>query len=163
MIRESLKQYIEREVIPRYAAFDKAHREDHARMVIDRALTMGKAYDINEELLYTAAACHDLGLAIDRKTHHLESGKAIRQDARLAEWFTREQIETIAQAAEDHRASATTPPRSLYGALVAEADRIIDPVTRNTPKAATSTCSFRAPPTRNPSPSSVPSSATRPA
>ena len=173
MIRESLKQYIEREVIPRYAAFDKAHREDHARMVIDRALTMGKAYDINEELLYTAAACHDLGLAIDRKTHHLESGKAIRQDARLAEWFTREQIETIAQAAEDHRASATTPPRSLYGALVAEADRMIDPVTiggerwntstRNTPKAATSTCSFRAPPTRNPSPSSVPSSATRPA
>ena len=129
MIRESLKQYIEREVIPRYAAFDKAHREDHARMVIDRALTMGKAYDINEELLYTAAACHDLGLAIDRKTHHLESGKAIRQDARLAEWFTREQIETIAQAAEDHRASATTPPRSLYGALVAEADRMIDPVT----------------------------------
>ena len=109
MIRESLKQYIEREVIPRYAAFDKAHREDHARMVIDRALTMGKAYDINEELLYTAAACHDLGLAIDRKTHHLESGKAIRQDARLAEWFTREQIETIAH--------------------VAEADRMIDPVT----------------------------------
>ena len=129
MIRESLQQYIEREVIPRYAAFDKAHREDHARMVIDRALTMGKAYDINEELLYTAAACHDLGLAIDRKTHHLESGKAIRQDARLAEWFTREQIETIAQAAEDHRASATTPPRSLYGALVAEADRMIEPVT----------------------------------
>ena len=129
MIRESLKQYIEREVIPRYAAFDKAHREDHARMVIDRALTMGKAYDINEELLYTAAACHDLGLAIDRKTHHLESGKAIRQDACLAEWFTREQIETIAQAAEDHRASATTPPRSLYGALVAEADRMIDPMT----------------------------------
>lgn len=126
---ESLVQYVENEVIPRYAAFDKAHREDHARMVIDRALTMGKAYDINEELLYTAAACHDLGLAIDRKTHHLESGKAIRQDARLAEWFTREQIETIAQAAEDHRASATTPPRSLYGALVAEADRMIEPVT----------------------------------
>lgn len=129
MIRESLKDYIEGEVIPCYAGFDKAHREDHARMVIDRALAMGKAYDIDEEMLYTAAACHDLGLAVDRKTHHLESGKAIRANARLKEWFTKEQIETIAQAAEDHRASATTPPRSIYGALVAEADRMIEPIT----------------------------------
>lgn len=125
----SLEEYIETSVIPRYAAFDKAHREDHALAVIDRALAMGKAYDIDEDMLYTAAACHDLGLAVDRKSHHLESGKIIRADARLREWFSAEQIETIAQAAEDHRASATTPPRSIYGALVAEADRMIVPET----------------------------------
>ena len=125
----SLQEYIETSVIPRYAAFDKAHREDHALAVIDRALAMGKAYDIDEDMLYTAAACHDLGLAVDRKTHHLESGKIIRADARLREWFSEEQIETIAQAAEDHRASATAPPRSIYGALVAEADRMIVPET----------------------------------
>ena len=129
MIRQSLQDYIENEVIPRYATFDKAHREDHARMVIERALAMGKRYPVNEEMLYTAAACHDLGLSVDRKTHHLESGKIIRADARLRAWFSEEQIETIAQAAEDHRASATTPPRSLYGCLVAEADRMIEPVT----------------------------------
>ena len=125
----SLVQYIESGIIPRYAAFDKAHREDHARAVIDRALAMGKAYDIDENMLYAAAACHDLGLAVDRKTHHLESGRIIRADERLREWFTEEQVETIAQAAEDHRASATTPPRSIYGALVAEADRMIVPET----------------------------------
>jgi uncharacterized protein len=125
----SLEEYIETSVIPRYAAFDKAHREDHALAVIDRALAMGKAYDIDVDMLYTAAACHDLGLAVDRKTHHLESGKIIRADARLREWFSEEQIETIAQAAEDHRASATAPPRSIYGALVAEADRMIVPET----------------------------------
>ena len=129
MIREDIQKYIEGEVIPRYAAFDKAHREDHARMVIDRALAMGKAYDIDEEMLLVAAACHDLGLSVDRKTHHLESGRIIRADKRLPEWFTPEQIETIAEAAEDHRASATTPPRSIYGCLVAEADRLIEPET----------------------------------
>ena len=129
MIRQTLRDYIEQEIIPRYAAFDKAHREDHARMVIDRALAMGEAYDIDEEMLYAAAACHDLGLAVDRKTHHLESGRIIRADARLREWFSPEQIETVAEAAEDHRASATKPPRSIYGRLVAEADRMIDPVT----------------------------------
>ena len=126
-MNRSLRDYIESEIIPRYAAFDKAHREDHARAVIDRALAMGKAYDIDQDMLYTAAACHDLGLAVDRKTHHLESGRIIRADERLLEWFTPEQIEVIAQAAEDHRASATTPPRSIYGALVAEADRMIVP------------------------------------
>ena len=127
MIRKSLQDYIENEVIPRYASFDMAHREDHARTVVERALSMGKAYDIDEEMLYTAAACHDLGLAVDRKTHHLESGRIIRADARLREWFSDGQIEAIAQAAEDHRASATTPPRSIYGCLVAEADRMIEP------------------------------------
>ena len=125
----SLVRYIESEIIPRYAGFDKAHREDHARTVIDRALAMGEAYDIDRDMLYAAAACHDLGLAVDRKTHHLESGRIIRADARLREWFNEEQIETIAQAAEDHRASATAPPRSLYGRLVAEADRLIVPET----------------------------------
>lgn len=129
-IRSTLTLYIEDEVIPRYASFDMAHREDHARSVIARALAMAVQYpEIDTEMLYTAAACHDLGLSVDRKTHHLESGRIIRADARLREWFTPQQIEVIAQAAEDHRASATTPPRSLYGRLVAEADRLIVPET----------------------------------
>ena len=129
MIRRELQEYLEREVIPRYAAFDKAHREDHARSVVARAMAMGKNYDIDEEMLLTAAACHDLGLAVDRAAHHLESGRIIRADKRLKEFFNESQIETIAQAAEDHRASAKTPPRSIYGRLVAEADRMIEPVT----------------------------------
>ena len=128
-MRDAIVQYVENEVIPQYASFDKAHRGDHARSVIDRAMTMGRAYDIDPEMLYVAAACHDLGLAVDRKTHHLESGRIIRSDIHLREWFTPEQVETIARAAEDHRASASTPPRSIYGRLVAEADRMIDPLT----------------------------------
>ena len=40
--------------------------------------------------------------------------------------FTPEQIETMAQAVEDHRASSSHEPRSIYGKIVAEADRIID-------------------------------------
>ena len=129
MIRKSLHDYIFGDIVPRHAAFDRAHREDHALSVIERALEMGKQYAIDEEMLLTAAACHDLGLAVDRATHHLESGRIIREDARLREWFSPEQTETIAQAAEDHRASAKTPPRSIYGRLVAEADRMIEPET----------------------------------
>ena len=129
-LEPSLVTYIEETVIPQYTGFDKAHREDHARSVVERALTMAlQRADINQDMLYAAAACHDLVLSVCRETHHLESGRIIRADKRLQEWFTPEEIETIAQAAEDHRASAKTPPRSIYGALVAEADRMIVPET----------------------------------
>ena len=129
-LEPSLVAYMEETVIPQYAGFDKAHREDHARSVVERALSMAlNRADVNPNMLYAAAACHDLGLSVCRETHHLESGRIIRADARLRQWFTSEEIETVAQAAEDHRASAKTPPRSIYGCLVAEADRMIVPET----------------------------------
>lgn len=133
-MRESLERYIFDEIVPRYSSFDTAHREDHALTVISQAMNLlermpedvRNVQEINEEMLLTAAACHDLGLVNGRERHHLDSGTIIRSDERLREWFTQEEIETIAQAAEDHRASGKSEPRSLYGMLVAEADRVID-------------------------------------
>lgn len=124
-----LQAYCEREIIPRYAAFDKAHREDHARTVIARSLELAEHYDVDVDMVYAAAAFHDTGLAEGRETHHLVSGRIIREDAGLRRWFTPEQIETIAQAAEDHRASSKHEPRSIYGRILAEADRVIIPET----------------------------------
>ncbi|MCR4859999.1 MAG: HD domain-containing protein, partial [Bacteroidales bacterium] len=82
---------------------------------------------VDREMVYAAAAFHDTGLCEDRKTHHLVSGRIIRQDPQLPRWFSPEQIETIAQAAEDHRASLRGAPRSIYGRIIAEADRQIEP------------------------------------
>ena len=123
-----LARYLEGDVIPRYAAFDAAHREDHARAVVARALDLAPYYAVDRNILYAAAACHDLGLAVDRKTHHLESGRIIRGDAVLRELLGPEGLELAAQAAEDHRASGGEP-RTVYGRIVAEADRLIDPET----------------------------------
>ena len=127
-LNDTLVRFVEAEIIPRYAAFDKAHREDHARQVIARALDLAAHYPVDVNIVYAAAACHDLGLAVDRKTHHLESGRIIRGMAELRQWFSEAEIETVAQAAEDHRASSDHAPRSIYGRIVAEADRLIDPV-----------------------------------
>jgi uncharacterized protein len=124
-----MKQYIETEILPRYEAFDKAHQRDHADYVIRQSLELAKHYDVDMDMVYAIAAYHDTGLAVDRKTHHIESGKIVRNDRRLDEWFTPEQIETMAQAVEDHRASNKNEPRSIYGKIVAEADRQIDGMT----------------------------------
>ncbi len=127
-IDSRLQEYVEEEIIPRYASFDKAHKEDHVRSVIDEALSLAAYYDVDPDMVYAAAAFHDTGLVEGRQTHHIASGRIIREDPRLAEWFSPEQIETIAQAAEDHRASSCSDPRSIYGRIIAEADRDIIPM-----------------------------------
>lgn len=142
MINQELEKYIYEEVVPRYKSFDDAHKEDHALTVISQAMSLLEGRDewvatqvgvdpfwltaVDESMLLAAAACHDLGLVNGRDNHHLDSGVIIRNDSRLAEWFSPEQIEGIAQAAEDHRASGKGAPRSIYGMIVAEADRVID-------------------------------------
>ena len=122
----NMKKYIEENIIPRYDSFDAAHRRDHVRYVISQSLELARYYDVNEDMVYAIAAYHDTGLEVDRKTHHLESGRIVRQDSKLRQWFTPEQIEVMAQAVEDHRASSDHQPRSIYGKIVAEADRQID-------------------------------------
>ena len=124
-----MKQYIENEILPRYESFDKAHQRDHADHVIRQSIELAQHYDVDMDMVYAIAAYHDTGLAVDRKTHHIESGRIVREDKRLTEWFTSAQIETMAQAVEDHRASNKNEPRSIYGKIVAEADRQIDGMT----------------------------------
>lgn len=126
---QTLKEYIESEIIPRYDNFDGAHRRDHVRSVIGQSQELSRYYDVNPEILYAAAAYHDLGLCEGREKHHLVSGRIIREDKTLLNWFSVEEIEVIAEAAEDHRASNEAPPRSIYGKIIAESDRLIDPET----------------------------------
>lgn len=125
-MNESLKQYLEIEILPRYDHFDMAHQRNHAETVISQSMALAGHYDVSIDMVYAIAAYHDTGLAVDRKTHHLESGKIIRADQNLHKWFSDEEIETMAQAVEDHRASTDHEPRSIYGRIVAEADRIIE-------------------------------------
>ena len=126
-IDKNLIAYIEQEILPRYDHFDAAHQRNHAEEVIERSLVLAEYYDVDINMVYTIAAYHDTGLCEGRDTHHLVSGHIIREDMKLREWFDDDQIETMAQAAEDHRASSGHEPRSIYGKIVAEADRLISP------------------------------------
>jgi uncharacterized protein len=126
-MEKTLREYIEERIIPMYDRFDAGHGREHVRAVVTEALRLARFYDANEDMVYTAAAYHDTGLVVDRKTHHLESGRIIRVDRELRRWFSEDEIEVIAQAAEDHRASSDHEPRSIYGRIIAEADRQIIP------------------------------------
>lgn len=120
-------EYVEQEIIPRYASFDKAHQEDPVRTVIEQSLKLaGHTSSMDADMLYVIAAFHDLGLVNGRENHHRDSRKILEADEFVKSHFTAEQVRTMGEAVEDHRASNSQKPRSEYGLTVAEADRFID-------------------------------------
>lgn len=127
MIREEIRAYIESEILSRYDGFDAAHRRDHADVVVSRSVELAQRLGADVEMAYVIAAYHDTGLAVGRDVHHMESKRILLADSELRRWFSEEDIATMGDAVEDHRASSKQPPRTIYGRIVAEADRLIVP------------------------------------
>ena len=121
-----LVEFIETQILPRYADFDRAHNMEHVTRVIRNALDLVRTTGADINMVYTVAAYHDLGMSGPRAIHQVTGGKILAADARLRRWFSDEQIKIMREAVEDHRASASHAPRSLYGKIIAEADRDID-------------------------------------
>lgn len=124
-----LMEFIEQNILPKYNAFDKAHNLTHVNRVIKNSLALAEKTGADINMAYAIAAYHDLGLEGPRAIHHISSGKIVMADRRLRRWFSENKIKVMKEAVEDHRASASHTPRSIYGKIVAEADRDLDPTT----------------------------------
>ena len=74
-------------------------------------------------MVYTIASYHDIGHHIDSKNHEIISADIMSKDKNLSRFFTKNELVTIKEAIEDHRASAKDDPRSIYGRIVSSADR----------------------------------------
>ena len=130
MVNPELKAFIEAEIIPEYKSFGRSHNVEHVRRVISNSLELAKFLGdgkIDEDMAYAIAAYHDLGMSGPREIHHITSGKILMEDSRLMKWFSPEQLLVMKEAVEDHRASSDHAPRSVYGRIVAEADRDLEP------------------------------------
>ncbi len=125
-LSNELMQYIEQEIIPIYQTFDKAHHADHVYGVIYDSLDLAKAYNLNRNMIYAIAGFHDLGIKYGRDTHHITGANMLREDQFINKFFTKEEIEIMADAIYDHRASHGKMPRTIYGRVIAEADRQMD-------------------------------------
>ena len=121
-----IMEFVERQILPRYNAFGESHGLRHVTRVIKNSLRLADVTGADIDMVYVIAAYHDLGMEGPRAIHHLTSGKILMADARLKKWFSAEQLKVMKEAVEDHRASSSRQPRSIYGKIVAEADRDID-------------------------------------
>lgn len=129
--QSDLKSYLDKIIKQYYSGFDKAHNIPHVTDVVNRGHQYQLEYEkqsgqkLDSDIVLASCVFHDIGLLKGREDHEKSSGKLIRDKfyKDLLSWFTPEQIETIAQAAEDHRSSMKSDPRSIYGRIVSEADR----------------------------------------
>ncbi len=122
-----LVEFIETQILPQYAHFDRAHNMEHVTRVIRSSLELAARTGADINMVYVIAAYHDIGMSGPRAVHHITGGRILAEDRRLRRWFSDEQIRIMREAIEDHRASASRAPRSIYGKIVAEADRDISP------------------------------------
>lgn len=130
-----IKEYVEKNILPRYDNYDAAHTRRHILSVIAHSFEIAdslnerkvdSAADLDPDMIYTIAAYHDIGVCEGRKFHHISSGRMLMEDKTLEQWFMPEQMNIMKEAVEDHRASTGTVPRSIYGKIVSEADKSID-------------------------------------
>ncbi len=124
-INQELVKYIESEIFPLYNRNEEGHGIGHIKTVIKRSLELAKNYDVDLNMVYVIASYHDIGHYIDRKKHEIISAEMFMKDEKIKKWFTTEQINTIKDAIEDHRASSNHEPRTIYGRIVSTADRTI--------------------------------------
>lgn len=122
-----LQAYLHESIIPIYQSFDPAHQIDHVLKVIDNSLKIAAHYDVNQDMVYVVACYHDIGIKFGRDNHHLTGGLFLFEDPVIKEYFTENERLMMKEAVEDHRASREQPPRSIYGKIIAEADRDISP------------------------------------
>ena len=123
-INKELIKYIEEEIFPIYNTFDKGHDLNHIQAVIERALELAKNINgININIVYAAAALHDIGIKVQRKNHALYSGLFVEQNQKLKKFFDNQEIIIIKEAVEDHSTSRGIEPRSIYGKIVCDADK----------------------------------------
>lgn len=127
-MRPEVLAHLIENVFPNYYLNDEGHGLSHIAYVLRRSVYFAKQAmkeysDINLEFVEVIAIYHDAGHHIDKKNHEKVSAEMLREDKELEKFFTADEIELMAVAVEDHRASADHEPRSIYGKIVSTADR----------------------------------------
>lgn len=125
-INQSLKNYIEKGILPEYELNDKGHNLVHINNVLNRAFEISANYEVDENMLYTIVCYHDIACHIDRETHEILSSEILFADDNLRKFFSEAQMEIMRDAVVDHRSSLEYVPRNIYGKILSSADRKVD-------------------------------------
>ena len=124
-VNKELKDYIEDNVFPGYEVNDKAHGIIHIKEVIRRSFALNDTFKLglDKNMIYTIAACHDLGKHENHQIHEKIAANRFINDSNFEKYFSNEERQIIKVAIEDHRSSKEEMPRSTYGKLISSADR----------------------------------------
>ncbi len=125
-VPKQLFNHIEKDILPVYDTFDEGHHRDHIYEVINASFDLVMQYPAQKDMVYLVACFHDLGLQFGRDTHHITSGDLLKKDPYVISHYSKEDIHIMVEAIFDHRASNAHEPRTIYGKILSEADRLLD-------------------------------------
>ena len=125
---KELKSYLLKTIKEKYKEFDKGHNISHFNFVTKNCVNyakqlIAKGENIDLDIAYIVGAFHDYGIQDGREGHAKSSAKYVLKDKMLAKYYDKDTIKLIAEAVEDHSSHLEYPPRSIYGKIVADADR----------------------------------------
>ena len=117
--------YVEDKVLPLYDTNIGGHGRDHILTVIMRSFKIKKEFDLSlkNKLILIIAAYHDIGYKKDPDNHEQVSSEMFLADKEIQKFLEPDEVQIVAEAIVDHRASLEYEARSEYGKLVSSADR----------------------------------------
>lgn len=126
-LNQELKKYIEDKILTMYDDNIGGHGIEHINSVISRSFELVDEFNLEIDLnmVYTIAAFHDIGYKTNPDEHEEVSSNMFRNNPDMKKFFNKDQINIIADAIIDHRASLEYEARSIYGKIVSSADREI--------------------------------------
>lgn len=138
-MRKELDKHL-KGILSLYEVSDEAHNEEHILTVMYNSLKILEMLDedvkkdINKEILITSAVYHDFGIVYGkvngfkniRENHHIYSHNAVKESHHLKDLFIPYEINLIASACLEHRASYKGRYSSIYSIILSDADHITD-------------------------------------
>ena len=117
--------YVEDKVLPLYDTNIGGHGRDHILTVIMRSFEIKKEFDLSlkNKLILIIAAYHDIGYKKAPDNHEQVSSEMFLADKEIQKFLEPDEVQIVAEAIVDHRASLEYEARSEYGKLVSSADR----------------------------------------
>ena len=124
-INNNLKKYIEENILPLYNNNFIGDGIERINYVINRSdsIIEENSLKIDENILYTAIAYHDIRKDNNEENHELISADIMFRDEFLKKYFKEEERIIIKEAIEDQRANMINEPRNIYGKILSSASR----------------------------------------
>ena len=123
IVNVELKKYIEEKIYPLYNNNYNGDNLERVEYVLNRGQKIISENGIDDNILYTAIAYHDLRNNTDEKNHEIISAEIMYNDKFLKGFFSNEERTIIKEAIEDQRAKMEKEPRSIYGKILSSASR----------------------------------------
>lgn len=122
---KNLNEYLIYTIGERYQEADKGHDIRHILNVFSFAEKVRSTYfddKVSKDMLMTAVFYHDLACKDDRENHHIKGAEILLTDSNLTNWFSKDDIEMMADAVRNHRASSGKP-ETIIAKILYDADR----------------------------------------